>query len=267
MDEVDEEVVTVIDKRSNSHWAKALVLVVLIIAIVFVAYKVLSTGEKATNAVAGGFKKCLAVAAEVLENEVNVRVVSVSSPSIDSSSMLIVADLNVVELFDASTASKGGSWKDDLKNLRGETFAEIRVAANYVYQVDLKGAWRLEVNESECNVVAPPLLAKLPVAFDTSSMEKKVDVGWARFNGDDVLEELEKGLTPRLNKKAESSENKALALDKAKLSIAEFVRDWFLQNSLWEDQKITTINVYFATSEDAVSDFTIERGSDPILSL
>ena len=77
-------------------------------------------------------------------------------------------------------------------------------------------------------------------------MEKKLNEGWARVNGVEVLEELEKGLTPRLNAKAQSQENKSLVLDKAKMSIAEFIRDWFLEKSLWDDQKISSINISFS---------------------
>ncbi len=96
----------------------------------------ISTGENAAKSVAGGLEKCLETAATLVENKLNVRVVSISSPSVESSSMLIVAELNTVELFDASTTSDCDTWKGKINNLRGETIAEVRVSANYIYQID-----------------------------------------------------------------------------------------------------------------------------------
>ncbi len=128
----------------------------------------------------------------------------------------------------------------------GTTTVEIRVPVVYRYHLELADAWSVEVEGTVCRVTAPRLRPTVPVAIRTDGLEKRVDEGWARFDGAAQLAELERSLTAHLTATARHADRVALAREPARRTVAAFVSDWLLSHEAWGEGEIDTILVRFA---------------------
>ena len=86
----------------------------------------------------------------------------------------------------------------------GTNVTEIRAPTTYRYHLRLDDPWWLEVRDHACLVRAPRIRPSLPPAIHTDRMEKRIDGSWLRFDEQEMMEELEKSLTPRLSARAGS---------------------------------------------------------------
>ena len=107
----------------------------------------------------------------------------------------------------------------------GETTSEIRVPVTFRYHLALAGNWRLDQSGNVCIVTVPKLEPSLPVAFDSSRMEKYAGSGWARFDRVDQLDRLEKDITPTLEEYAKDEKRVDAARQKFRPIVANFVRE------------------------------------------
>lgn len=166
-----------------------------------------------------------------------------SLPTIDRnrSGLLEVGTLEMVETFERSDERRV-FW--DAIPL-GTTVSEIQVPVTYRYHVRLDGAWSLTVDEHTCRVVAPAIQPTLPPAIHTEGLEKRSEESWLRFDGDDQLAELEKGITPRLRQMAGDPRHVAAVRDAARTTVAEFVRSWLLMEDHWGGDRFRMIQVTF----------------------
>ncbi|HWF17789.1 MAG TPA: hypothetical protein VG754_00895 [Verrucomicrobiae bacterium] len=138
----------------------------------------------------------------------------------------------------------------------GSTVTEIKVPAIYRYYVRLHDPWQLEVATNICVVHAPRIHPTLPVAIDTSRMEKKSNVGWGRFNAGDQMDQLEKDLTPTLSLYAADARHIALVREECRKTVAQFIRDWLLKEQQWRDDRFTAVKVVFP-DEATTNAFTL----------
>lgn len=127
----------------------------------------------------------------------------------------------------------------------GTSTAEIRVPATYRYYVKLDDPWEIDTQGAVCLVKAPRLRTMLPPAIHTHRMEKRMDNGWARFNVDEQLANLEQQLTPTLVQYAENEALMVLVRDQARQSLARFVRHWLLDLRPELSQEIQFVDVRF----------------------
>jgi hypothetical protein len=148
----------------------------------------------------------------------------------------------------------------------GTTVSEIRVPAVYRYHIKINEEWRVTRKDHICTVVVPILHASQPPAIRTDKMEKKSESGWLRFNAADNLAELEKSLTPTLEKRADNTSHKDLARESARKAVAEFVQKWLLKQSQWASDEISSIVVVFADEESAKDPAALQR-QKPVLTL
>jgi len=149
----------------------------------------------------------------------------------------------------------------DTLSLFGESFslgtsvAEIKVPVVYRYYIDLEEAWELDLQDGLCRVLAPRLRASLPPAIQTQHMEKKIENGWARFNGSQKMQELEKQLTPTLVQYAEEASLMILVKQQARKSLSRFVHQWLLQQPLGKDlASVGFVQIRFAGEEGGWGD-------------
>lgn len=161
---------------------------------------------------------------------------------------------NILEVATA-TATEKFSRKTNLamfgKTLPlGTTVSEISVPATYRYHIDLNDDWFLTSDGSRLLVLAPRVRPSLPVAFDTAKMQKKSKSGWARWDGDESLSELEKTITARLGARAADESTLQKIRDESRDSVAKFVQGWLLSREAWGQKKIEEIVVMF-DGEDA----------------
>jgi hypothetical protein len=128
----------------------------------------------------------------------------------------------------------------------GTTVTEIKVPATYRYHLRLRDNWRLDVSGNTCIVYAPRIRPSLPPAIHTDKMEKKSAEGWARFNVQEQMDELERSITPTLAQYAADKKHLALIREEGRKTVAEFVRDWLLREDQWRTDRFHTIKVIFA---------------------
>lgn len=160
----------------------------------------------------------------------------------DNGTRLEVAAFETVEILRITDELRIG-W--DLVSL-GTTASEISVMVTYRYHVRLDEPWRLEVEGQSCVVHAPPIRPTLPPAIDTGRMEKRSEGGWLRFNEDEQMENLERGVTAALSERAVDSSHLELVRERCRRRVAEFVRSWLLQEDHWRSDRFRSVTVIFA---------------------
>ena len=127
----------------------------------------------------------------------------------------------------------------------GTTVSELQVPATYRYHIDLNGEWFVTADGDRLLVLAPPVVPSLPVAFDTGKMQKKSKAGWARWDGQDNLDELEKGLTDKLALRAADPKSIHKVRDEGRMAVAKFVRSWLESHKAWDIDQFEEIVVAF----------------------
>lgn len=154
------------------------------------------------------------------------------------------------------TDSKSILW--NLVDL-GDTVSEIHAPVTFRYHLRLSDPWRLASRNNVCVVLAPPIRPSLPPAIHTDLMEMKTENGWARFNKDDSLAELERSMTPTLERRAANPAHQALAREACRKSVAEFVKNWLLKEDHWRSDRFSSIIVVFPDEGKFESDKDLEK--------
>lgn len=126
---------------------------------------------------------------------------------------------------------------------RGETVSNIQAKVVYRYHIEMDKEWVVKFQGSTAIIEAGKVKPSLPVAFDTGTMQKQTVSGWARFDKQENLAELERRMSPELERRA--SGYLALALPSARTSVADFARNWLGKSKHWDNLKITNVKVVF----------------------
>jgi hypothetical protein len=134
----------------------------------------------------------------------------------------------------------------------GNTVSHIQVAATYRYGVPLADpGWEVVTRGQTAVVVAPVLRASVPVAIDTSTWRERTANGWARFDKDEQLEALRKGVSGDLEQRANDERRIALAREASRRTIGEFVEKWLLlKDPLWKPGPFSVVKVVFQDEMD-----------------
>jgi hypothetical protein len=90
-------------------------------------------------------------------------------------------------------------------------------------------------------------------------MEMKTENGWGRFNKDENLSELEKSMTPTLDRRALSPQHLRLSREQCRQSVAEFVQKWLMKEDRWRTDEFSSIIVVFPDEGKFDSDDQLER--------
>ena len=134
----------------------------------------------------------------------------------------------------------------------GTTVAEIRVPVSFRYHLLLSDPWRLAARDQVCLVLAPQIRPSLPPAIHTAEIERRAESGWARFDKNDQLDELERSMTPSLEQRAGDPAHLQLVREACRQSVAGFVKKWLMREGQWRNDRFTSIVVVFP-DEAAVS--------------
>lgn len=127
----------------------------------------------------------------------------------------------------------------------GTTVSHIQVPAFYRYHIELAPKWTVTIKGKTCVVVAPPIKPSLPVAFDTTLLQKYTTSGWARFNKNENLSVLERSITPVLAQRAAAPSYLRLATEPARMTVKEFVTKWLVKNQQWKRNPDYSVKVVF----------------------
>ncbi|MCD4748928.1 MAG: hypothetical protein K8R59_06085 [Thermoanaerobaculales bacterium] len=134
----------------------------------------------------------------------------------------------------------------------GKTISEIRVPVTYRYHLSLEDPWHLEVREGVCFVRAPKIMPTLPPAIHTDGLEKRIESSWLRFDGEEMMADLEKSLTPRLEARAGTADRIDLIRETCRRKVELFVRNWLLAEDQWGGGRIVAVEVLFADEAESV---------------
>ena len=228
----------------KTSWPIACVLITLIIAAAFLLYqcspkRLVDAGKEATGHALDSAKRIVQEFNH--ENITTTFTERLTDISESNGALLEVAKIESFEEFHRSS-----------RNWRGTTTTSVRVPVVFKYDISLKEAWKIEIRESEasniCLVVAPKIKPSLPVPILTHRMEKKSEEGWLRWDAEEELNALNREITPQLNVRARK--NSKLARDKARYSVADFVRSWLLQADHWRQDRFSIIQVIFKDEFD-----------------
>ena len=160
--------------------------------------------------------------------------------SVEGKLRLELATAEVIETFRESD-KQYIAWRVYL----GETVSEITVPATFRYHLDPAAKWEVRAKDKSCVVIAPRIEPSLPVAIHTDRMEKHAASGWARFDRDKRLNELERRITPELALRAGDAAHIAQVREQARRSVAQFVRTWLLREEMWRSDAFTSVVVVF----------------------
>jgi hypothetical protein len=136
----------------------------------------------------------------------------------------------------------------------GTTVAEIRVPVTFRYHLRLSDKWLLASRSNVCVVLAPKIRPSLPPAIHTAQMEKRSASGWALFDKFEVLDDLQRSLTPTLEHRAADPMHMAAVRESCRRSVAEFVKNWLLREDHWRSDRFTAVIVVFPDEANFASE-------------
>jgi len=200
----------------------------------------------------------------VTENITNTFISHHQKVSSTQGNMLVVANLESNETF---TQAKVLGFRNGYKIPGTRHESSITVPATFQYHVQLDDPWELSTYDHVCVVKAPEVRPTLPVAFDTREVEKENKGWWSSVYGGSNMQELEKSLSEKLGEIAANDEKKEAVREASRESIAEFVKNWLLQEDHWRTDRFRQIKVYFADEkvpdvEELPPTVTLESKSD-----
>jgi hypothetical protein len=243
-------------QRKPFPWATAIIAAAVVILAVPVLMVVVRTGR----AIKDTADKLIAAGPEIARNFMTGNITHTFRESIPR---ITSTQGDILEL--AVSRSEETFKRADEKRVAwdwvylGTTVAEIRVPATFRYHLRLSDPWKLATRGQVCVVLAPPIRSSLPPAIDTTGMEKRAESGWARFDKQASLDELERNLTGILEQRAGDREHMDLVREACRKSVAEFVRKWLLREQQWRKDGFTAIIVVFPDEVAVASDQELSR--------
>lgn len=232
-------------------WATAMIAatVVIIAVLALVAYLKTARGLK------DSVDKVFSAAPEIARNFITGNITTTfreSIPHITSTQgdVLELAVFRCDETFKRTDEKwTGWGWV-----YLGTTVAEIRVPVSFRYHLRLSDPWRLAARDRVCLVLAPRIRPSLPPAIHTAEMERRAESGWARFDKNDQLDELERSMTPTLEQRARDPAHIQLVREACRQSVAAFVKKWLLREGQWRSDRFTSIVVVFPDEASVSTD-------------
>ena len=131
----------------------------------------------------------------------------------------------------------------------GTTVSIIQAPVVYRYHIELAREWPIHIQGKTAVVRTAEMKPSLPVAFDTARMEKYTQAGWARFNKDENLGQLERSITPELKTRSQNPAIRKLAMEAGRKTVAEFVTTWLLKEQGWKRDPEHRVIVLFPGEE------------------
>lgn len=173
-----------------------------------------------------------------------------------SGGRLEVATVTATEVFKLNAPPKTLAGVD-----LGKTVSHVQAKVVYRFHIEMAKVWPIRFLGTKAIVEAGEIKPTLPVAFDTSTMQKQTKSGWARFNKHENLDALEQRMSPELEKRAHGYNG--LALESSRKSVGDFVRTWLVKEAHWKQGTDHAIQIVFP-GEPLPSE-TTTRPSPPAL--
>lgn len=154
--------------------------------------------------------------------------------------LLEVSTIKVSESF------QSGSLDSNFRDSIWKTATQIRVPVVYRYHIELAPEWKILLREKTFIVIAPAVKPTLPVAIETTKIEKRSSGAWSFFSGNSLLDKLERSISPTLAARAGSSKYIFLQREASRKTVTEFVEKWLVTQEQWKSAASFPIHVYFS---------------------
>jgi len=210
--------------------------VVALLAAVYLVDRLLRMPGRAVDAGREVAAELLDLAAAFHQGRVETAFASYAT-SLAASSRLQVATLRQVEVF-TRTESSSVLWG---KLQLPDVVVQARVPVEYVYYLDLDGAWRFELSGRRLTVHVPPLEFNSP-ALDVSRLEYDIRASSILRDEDAAIAALQAGLTELARRRAR--ELREISRETARHQTERFVADWL--SAAFDDAEDHEIEVIFA---------------------
>jgi hypothetical protein len=128
----------------------------------------------------------------------------------------------------------------------GQTTSQIRVQAVYGYHVELAPEWRVTLRDKTLIVIAPRVKPTLPVAIDTTRLERYASGAWSVFTGPAELDRLQRSISQSLAAKAALPSYIQFQREAARATVTEFVTKWMLGQERFKAAGDYKVRVFFA---------------------
>ena len=115
----------------------------------------------------------------------------------------------------------------------GTSAVQIHVPVTYRYHICLREVWQLVMDGRRVIVQAPTIRPSLPPAIHTDKLEKLAVRGWCRGSPDELMEQMQREITPTLIQHAGEAKHLDLVRPQCRQSVAEFVRLWLEREGQW----------------------------------
>ncbi|NJK93053.1 MAG: hypothetical protein HC904_15280 [Blastochloris sp.] len=166
-------------------------------------------------------------------------------------------ELTVAVVHRSDTFEKSSSTYGPLNIYLGTTYSKIKVNSVTRYSILITDPWELHVDQDTLVVKAPRVRPMLPPAILTDSVEKFSESGWAKFDKNEHLAELEKNLTDKLSMKAQSKESLERPSEQARDSLVHFVKEWLIHDDFKKKKQIKNMKILFPEDRDSVRLFAV----------
>lgn len=152
-----------------------------------------------------------------------------------------VATVTALERFTRNTKSTFAGFELPF----GTTHSYFQARATYRYHITMEKRWPVDVRGTTAVVHAPKIEPTLPAAFDTATVQKYTESGWARFDKNENLADLERTITGQLQSRAASPQYDQIVKDAARVTVKAFVTTWLLRQREWGKEPEYRVVVLF----------------------
>lgn len=128
----------------------------------------------------------------------------------------------------------------------GQTTSQIRVQAVYGYHVELAPEWKVTLRDKTLIVIAPRVKPTLPVAIDTTRLERYASGAWVLFTGPAELDRLQRSISQTLAAKATLPSYIQFQREAARATVTEFVNKWLITQERFKPVSDYKVRVFFA---------------------
>lgn len=124
----------------------------------------------------------------------------------------------------------------------GRTVSQLQVDVTYRFHINMAKQWPVRFQGHVAVVEASEVEPTIPVAFDTKTMQVETASGWARFDKAENLLELQRRLSPELERRSRGYKS-SIVPPAARKTVAEFARTWLSLHPQWKSLGITEVKV------------------------
>lgn len=144
----------------------------------------------------------------------------------------------------------------DCSKLLGKTISEVRVPVHYTFAIPLARDWVLTFRGEYFELTVPKEEVNIPPAMELDKLQMRTSTGWLSPPGAANQVSLMKQLGPELSERARRPDYVSAQRDEARKTVAEFARQWMVEQRAGKDKADYPIKVIFEGEVNRPADVT-----------